>query len=207
MDSSLLKRVCMVLLLAIVAGCASAPPEESEDLCAIFFDKNGWYKDARRASKRWGAPIPVMMSIMYQESSFQQRAKPPRRKILWVIPGPRPASAKGYSQATNETWRAYQNATGRWGADRNHFDDAIDFIGWYVDNSNETNRIAKSDAYNLYLAYHEGQGGYARKTYHNKKWLLDAASAVSARSDRYATQLAGCEKKLRGGFLDFLPFF
>lgn len=197
------------LLLAavlVLAGCASAPPEEREDVCEIFFEKGGWYKDARRASRRWGAPIPVMMSFIYQESGFQKRAKPPRRKILWVIPGPRPASAKGYSQAINETWKNYQKSTGRWGADRNHFDDAIDFVGWYIDQSNEINGIAKGDAYNQYLAYHEGHGGFERKTHRNKRWLLNAATEVAARADRYETQLNGCEKQLRGGFLRFLPF-
>jgi len=51
----------------VMAGCQSTPPENREDVCSIFRDKGGWYKDARRASKRWGAPIPVMMSFMYQE--------------------------------------------------------------------------------------------------------------------------------------------
>jgi len=190
----------------VMAGCQSTPPENREDVCSIFRDKGGWYKDARRASKRWGAPIPVMMSFMYQESAFEQRAKPPRRKILWVIPGPRPASAKGYSQATNETWRDYQQSTGRWGADRNHFDDAIDFMGWYIDQSYRANGIGKDDAYHLYLACHEGQGGYARGSYRNKQWLIDAARAVSRRAEMYAAQLQRCEKSLRGGFFSFLPF-
>jgi len=148
-----------------------------------------------------------MMSFMYQESSFKANAKPPRRKILWIIPGPRPASAKGYSQATDETWEAYERATGRWGADRNDFDDAIDFMGWYIDYSYRTNKIKKNDAYNLYLAYHEGQGGYARATYRNKKWLIDTAHKVSGRASTYTSQLNSCEKELNRGWLSrLIPF-
>lgn len=205
--SKLLKLTALAFVI-LVAGCTSAPPENRENICEIFREKSGWYKDARRASKRWDAPIPVMMSFMYQESGFRARAKPPRTKILWIFPGPRPASAKGYSQATNETWSAYQKATGRWAADRNDFEDAVDFMGWYIDQSYRSNRIAKGDAYNGYLAYHEGQGGFAKRTYKNKKWLLDAAKKVSVRANTYTTQLNGCEKELRGGFLRrLIPFF
>ena len=128
------------------------------------------------------------------------RAKPPRTKILWVLPGPRPASAYGYAQATNDTWRAYQSATGRGGADRNKFDDAIDFIGWYNDQSQRKNKISKSDAYHLYLAYHEGQGGFARRSYKNKQWLKDVATKVSKRSGVYRAQLNECEAKFNRGW-------
>lgn len=187
------------LIFLLIGGCASAP-SNTNDICEIFSEKRGWYKDARKSSKRWGTDIPVMMSMMYQESSFKARAKPPRTKILWVIPGPRPASAYGYAQATNETWRAYRNSTGRGGADRNNFDDAIDFIGWYNDQSQRKNKISKSDAYHLYLAYHEGQGGFARRTYKNKQWLKNVATKVSKRSGQYRAQLDKCEARFNRGF-------
>jgi hypothetical protein len=195
-----MKLALVLLSMLLLAGCTSAPPEDKEDLCEIFREKSGWYDDARDAQRKWGSPIPVMMSIIYQESSFKARAKPPRKKILWVIPGPRPASAYGYAQAIDETWRAYKQATGSWGADRNNFEDAIDFIGWYNDQSYRKNKIQKSDAYSLYLAYHEGHGGFAKRTFKNKGWLKDAAKKVSARSAVYQRQLNGCEKELRKGW-------
>ena len=203
-----LRSVGILLLILAMVGCASTPPEHPDDICKIFREKRGWYRDAQRASSRWGAPIPVMMSFMYQESAFHSNAKPARTKLLWIIPWKRPASAKGYAQATNETWDAYKKATGRWIADRNDFDDAIDFMGWYIDTSHRANRIKKTDAFHLYLAYYVGQGGYARRDYLKKKWLIETAHKVSARAYTYTRQLNGCEKEFqRPWFIRMLPFF
>lgn len=200
-----MKLLTWPLVVLFLAGCTSAPPKNREDICEIFYDKKGWYKDAKSSQRKWGSPIPVMMSIVYQESAFKARARPPRKKFLWVLPGRRPASAYGYAQATNPTWSAYKKSTGSWTADRNNFGDAIDFIGWYNDQSYRKNRIQKTDANRLYLAYHEGQGGYRNKTYRKKAWLKDVAKKVSNRSVVYAQQLKGCEKKLRRGW--FSRFF
>jgi len=195
-----MKLVVMLIAFILLSGCTSTPPKNPEDICEIFYEKKGWYKDAKASQRRWGSPIPVMMSIVYQESSFQARARPPRKKFLWVLPGRRPASAYGYAQATNPTWSAYKKSTGRWTADRNNFDDAIDFVGWYNDQSYLKNGIQKTDANRLYLAYHEGQGGFKKKTYRKKAWLIGVAKKVSNRSLTYASQLKSCEKKLRRGW-------
>ncbi len=189
-----------VLVLILLSACSSAPPTNQDDICSIFAEKSKWYKKASKSEKRWGTSIPILMAFTKQESAFQARAKPPRKKILWIIPGPRPASAYGYSQATDETWDAYKKSTGRWTGDRNDFGDAMDFIGWYNDQSYRKNRIAKTDAYNLYLAYHEGQGGFKQRTYKNKKWLTNVARKVAAQSSSYAGQLKSCEKKLNRGW-------
>lgn len=186
-----------ISILVLLTSCTSSTPKNRENICEIFYEKKGWYKDAKASQRKWGSPIPVMMAFVYQESRFHARAKPPRKKILWVLPGRRPASAYGYAQATNPTWDAYKKSTGHWGADRNQFDDAIDFVGWYNNQSYQRNRIQKTDANNLYLAYHEGQGGFKKKSYRNKAWLLDVANKVAKRSVSYAAQLKGCEKKLQ----------
>ena len=154
------KTMNTIIILLVLGGCTSKPPKNTNNLCEIFTEKKSWYKQARKASKRWGTSIPVMMAFAHQESDFRANARPPRKKILWVLPGPRPASAFGFSQAIDSTWKAYKKSSGRRGADRNDFGDAMDFIGWYNDRSQNINKISKPDAYNLYLAYQEGHGGF-----------------------------------------------
>ena len=190
----------MLLSAVLLSSCASSPPRHVDNLCHIFDEKAGWYKKAKKSEKRWGSSIPVMMAIMRQESSFRAKAKPPRKKILWVIPGPRLSSAYGYPQAKDETWRWYKKSSGNRFADRDEFGDAIDFIGWYNIQTSRRNGVALNDSYNLYLAYHEGHGGYKKGTYRNKQWLKTVASKVASRAQSYQKQLQGCEKRMRRGW-------
>ncbi len=188
-----------ILSAALLAGsaCTTSPPSNTLNVCDIFEEKKGWYKEAAKSRKEWGSPISTMMAIMYQESRFEAKARPPRKKILGFIPGPRPASAYGYTQALDETWEGYKRSAGRYGADRDDFADSVDFVGWYNDQSSKRSGISKSDTYRLYLAYHEGQGGYNRGTYNKKQWLKDVAAKVNRRANDYKLQLQGCEKDLK----------
>ncbi|WP_460227792.1 transglycosylase SLT domain-containing protein [Aurantivibrio infirmus] len=185
-----------LVIIFLLSACASSPPRTMNNLCQIFEEKKHWYKAAKSANDNWGASIPVMMAFIHQESRFKAKAKPPRRKILWIIPGPRVSSAYGYSQAKSTTWDWYKDSSGNRWVSRDNFGDAIDFIGWYNAQSKKQNNIAANDAYNLYLAYHEGHGGFRRKTYNKKAWLKTVANKVSGRANSYALQLQSCEKKL-----------
>jgi hypothetical protein len=190
-------RLLVLGVSLLLAGCVTSPPRDADNICSIFFEKDDWYDDAADARKEWGSPISVMMAIMYQESRFQAKAKPPRRKILGFIPGPRPSDAYGYSQAKKSTWKEYQRSAGRYGADRDDFADAIDFIGWYNHQSNRRSGISLTDPYRLYLAYHEGHGGYNRGSYKSKRWLQDVARKVERRAGTYRAQLLACEEELK----------
>ena len=190
----------LVIVAALLASCTAKQPDNIDNICDIFSEQRSWYKAANKSAKRWGTTVPVIMSVIHQESSFKAKAKPPRTKILWVFPGPRPASAKGYAQAIDGTWDTYRRSTGRWSADRADFKDATDFIGWYIDQSASKNGIEKTDAQNLYLSYHEGQGGFAKGTHQGKPWLLKVAKKVDARAKTFDQQLTGCERKLKKRF-------
>ncbi|MBZ4194439.1 MAG: transglycosylase SLT domain-containing protein [Candidatus Contendobacter sp.] len=183
--------------LLLLVSCATAPPPRNvNDACAIFAEYGDWYPKAKAASRRWNVPIPVLLAIIHQESAFRSDAQPPRTWYLGFIPGSRPSSAYGYSQALEGTWDRYTVATGHRGADRDDFADAVDFTGWYVNETTLRTGIARSDAYRQYLAYHEGQAGFAKGTYRNKPWLLERAQKVSRQAARYGSQLARCESQL-----------
>ncbi|GAA5525215.1 hypothetical protein Maes01_01780 [Microbulbifer aestuariivivens] len=193
----LMTRLLLLLLTSALAGCATEPPSDPENVCSIFQEKKGWYAAAKDAEEKWGSPVATTMAFLHQESRFVHDAKPPRTRILWIFPGPRPSDAYGYSQALGTTWRGYKRATFNYGADRDDFEDAIDFVGWYNNTSARQCRIRPDDPYNLYLAYHEGHGGFNRRTFKNKTWLKQVAQKVSAQSQKYRQQLDGCESSLR----------
>jgi len=196
------RHFIVALALLMTAGCATSPPEQVDNVCDIFREKSGWYGDAKESRARWGVPISVSMAFMHQESRFVATAKPPRKKIFGVIPGPRPSDSYGYSQAKESTWDWYQRSTGNYGADRDDFGDAIDFIGWYNNVSHKELGISKQDAFRLYLAYHEGHGGYRKQSYRSKDWLIDVARKVDRQAQQYNSQLQGCAEELepRGWF-------
>jgi len=189
------KSAALCLVVFCVCGCsAGSAPRNPANLCAIFREKPQWYESASASWKKWGVPIPVMMAIMYKESSYISDARP-RRTCLFFFPGPRRSSAFGYSQAIDSTWNIYCKHTGRLHADREEFDDAIDFIGWYCHISFVKCRISKEDAYNLYLAYHEGQNGFNQGTYNTKAWLKRVSLSVREQAQTYTRQLERCESE------------
>lgn len=182
----------VVVLYLFLTACATPPPQDINHICHIFREYPRWYKDVKRVEYRWHVPIAVQMAIVHQESKFNSTATPPRRRLLGFIPWFRPTSAYGYSQALNGTWRLYKRHQGRFFGSRDKFGDAVDFIGWYADQAHLKAGISKQDAYRLYLAYHEGIGGYLRRTYLYKPWLIQVAHKVSARSAIYKAQLSRC---------------
>ena len=195
-------RIAVITVALSLTACVTSPPEQVDNVCDIFREKSGWYEDAKESRARWNVPMSVSMAFMYQESRFVATAKPPRKKLWGFIPGPRPSDSYGYSQAKEGTWDWYQKSTGNYGADRDSFADAIDFIGWYNHVSHQQLNIDKQDTFRLYLAYHEGHGGYRKQSYRSKEWLVDVARKVDRQAQRYNSQLQGCAEELepRGWF-------
>jgi len=181
-----------MLFLIILSSCVTDRNFNQSNLCDIFQTNPQWKSYAEKTKDKWGVPVSLQLSFIKQESSFNRTARPPRQKVLGLIPGLRPSSAYGYSQALDGTWEEYKQSTGNYNADRKNFADASDFIGWYVDGSYRLLKIEKTDVYNHYLAYHEGKGGFQKKSYNKKKWLLDVAKKVENQAKEYSDQIKKC---------------
>lgn len=188
------------IIILILSSCAVSPPKKPNDICSIFLEKRSWYKAAIKSSKRWKIPLEVNMAFILQESSYIQGAKPERTKLLGFIPWKRKSSAYGYAQAIDGTWDIYKKQAKKPLASRTSFKDSVDFIGWYNKKSNKLLGIPKDNARLLYLAYHEGRGGYKKGSYKSKPWLLSVSSDVQKMSNRYRNQYDSCKKKLKSPF-------
>ena len=164
------KNILLFSSILILGGCASAPPENPHDICDIFSEKRDWYFAAKDAQEKWGAPKQVLMSMMFQESSFKHNAQPPMDYFLGFIPIGRKSSAYGYSQAKTPTWQDYIKESDNSGADRDEL-------------------YSKSSTLS-----------YKRGTYKKKQWLMNTATKVKHRASNYAAQLKKCEAELDKGW-------
>lgn len=189
-------RFLLLSLVLILTGCATQPARIN-NACAVFEEKGGWFnnwhRQARRVEKEFGVPVPILMATIRTESGYRARVRPPRTKLLGFIPWTRPSDAYGYAQALSSTWQEYQQATGRPGADRNDFGDAVHFVGWYHHRSHRRIGIPLDDAYSLYLAYYLGTTGYERQAWKNRPGVRKAAQRMARRANKYERQIRNCD--------------
>ncbi len=176
-----------------LSGQESRQFMQASNICRILKKYPQWYVHAKRAQRRWGFPAHVQLAIMKQESSFNGIARPPPRGTAGAGKAGLPTStAYGYAQAKNDTWKEYRLKVRKPQARRDRFQDAIDFMGWYNQRTHTVANIKKHDALRLYLAYHEGVGGYQNKSHRRKPWLIEVAKKVRKYSQNYRKQLRVC---------------
>ena len=188
-----LKKNLLILIIFLVSACSSIQSNTSNS-CSIFSERYLWYKHTKNSEKKWGTPIYLQLAIIKMESDFDWLAKPPRKKLFKVIPYKRPSSSFGYSQAVKGTWEQYKKETGNKLATRTRFKDSVDFIGWYTNKTEKILKISKKNAFQQYIAYHEGWGNY--KNYKQNQKVISLAKKVENQSNKYKSQLEECKKSL-----------
>lgn len=192
--SRLLRATIMLLALASCGGGNYSAPRNLDNACSIVQQRPQYLKAMAATERRWGVPVAVQMAAIYQESKFVGNAKTPHKYALGIIPMGRQSSAYGYAQALDGTWDEYRKDQRRWGARRDKIDDATDFMGWYMHQTNERLGIPKNDTQSQYLAYHEGRTGFARGSYRAKPWLMEVSSGLAKRAVKYDQQLQSCRR-------------
>ena len=194
------------LLCLLLSGCASTPPSQQQNICAVFDQNPAWYDYARQSEQTWGTPIQTQMAFVRHESSYRENAKPPMKWFLFIPLG-RPSSATGYAQAQDPVWKEYEADRGRLFRSRDDMEDALDFIGWYNQKSHQQLGLSKWNTRDLYLAYHEGRGGYKRGSYKKKPKLRKISDKVQHTADEYGAQLKQCEARFQcRKWYQFWPF-
>ena len=193
MINFLIKKSLILFIIFFLSACSSIP-KNSSNSCSIFEEKYLWYKHAKKTEQKWGTPVYLQLAIIKMESSFDRFAKPPRQKLFKVVPYKRPSSSFGYSQAVKGTWKQYKEETGNKYATRARFKDSVDFIGWYTSKTEKILKVSKNDAFNQYIAYHEGWGNF--KNYKDNTKVINLAKRVEKQSNTYKQQLAKCKNSL-----------
>ena len=189
-------KATLILLFTVALFCwyvfLQLPPSNQKNACVIFSDYPRWYNATSRAQKKWAVPISLQMAIIHQESHFRSTARPSEHYFPPWVSKAKQSTAYGYAQVLDGTWKSYLHANHLKFASRANFFQASDFIGWYVSQLHRNLGIPFSDAYHIYIAYHEGQTGYKHGFYKQKPWLLAVAKKVAQQSILYHKQLLGC---------------
>ena len=152
--------------------------------CEMLTQNRDWMVATHNAYLKWGIPVSVQLSVIKHESSFNRDASATT------------SSAYGYAQALTNTWREYKKDTGNMTASRGSFFDSTDFIGWYWSKVANSVKLSPYDAGDFYLAYHEGIGGFQKRSFLKKKWLMRKAKNVQSIANRYRFQINKCRIKI-----------
>ncbi len=175
----------------------SISTKNKNNACEMLKENHDWLIATNNSYQKWGTPISVQLSFVYHESSFVHDARPFKKDSRYPFGKKYLSTALGFSQALNGTWGDYLKETTIKNPDRTNFGHSVDFIGWYNKKSFKSLSIKPSDAYNLYLAYHEGRGGW-KKGYHLKQpWLMNYAKSVQKKANEYSSQINKCNLRLK----------
>ncbi len=153
--------------------------DKSASICQLVAKHPDWYRAAKVTEAKWGVPVHVQFAIMRTESKFNPIAKNPS------------STAFGFAQALSGTWHRYQSEEEN-RANRTNFSAASDFIGWYANHMQDELGIDSSDAYRLYLAYHDGGAAYKRQQRQGQFKIGKLAHHVQRDADNFADQLSMC---------------
>ena len=184
--------LCLVCTM-FLTGCMREIKHKDYDdnICYVVKHSWGWRQSLKSASRVYGISPGLILSTIYHESSFRPTARPPRGKVLGVIPW-RYSTAYGFGQVKDETWEWYKEKNQLRFVSRTSFYDTVHFIGWYYSIFKSRAQKVADPYYSFYIAYHDGIGGFLRHSEEGNEWLQNKAKSVKAFAESYDQQLKDC---------------
>ena len=86
MNLNVARLSAVFVLMCIILGSCSvlkpSVPANQNSACSILDEHRSWKRHLKRSKRKWGIPVEVQMAVIWKESSFRSRVKPPRNKIM-----------------------------------------------------------------------------------------------------------------------------
>ena len=77
-------KIIMIFAISIsLVGCSvinPSVPRNQNNACSILEEHRSWKRHLKRSKRKWGIPVEVQMAVIWKESNFRSRVKPPRKK-------------------------------------------------------------------------------------------------------------------------------
>ncbi|MEE2769616.1 MAG: transglycosylase SLT domain-containing protein [Pseudomonadota bacterium] len=190
------KASLIFIILFTLVGCAPQKVTKKEDVCEVYNKNFNWYRSAVRAQNKYHIDANIIMAVMAQESNFTYNARPQKNYVFNFVPWGYKTSARGYAQVIDGAWDDYKKQTNQWFPSRHSFNDACDYVGWYLNKASKRLHINRNDSYHLYLAYHQGLTGYKRHDEKHDQKLNLIAKKVQKNTQRYQSEFKQCKNSL-----------
>ena len=168
----LLKLNVLVIAGLILSGCfGSKPVKQEQDICKILDDKKVWIAPALQAESKYGTPLYVTLALLET---------------------PLTDLKKKHVKPRSTDWDDYRIRSERWDATPYNPSDAVDFIGWFAQESIKRNKIAVDDVSAHYLNMRLGHGEYFRLDRTKYPELVSQSRVVDAKAQAWKAQINQC---------------
>lgn len=165
------------VIVLMLSGCFGSSTKPALLICEELDDNEEWVEPAVLAQQKYGTPISLSLVLLELPLSDLDKKHV------------RPRSAD---------WDEYRIRSERWDASPQVPADAVDFIGWFTQQSVKRNNIAWQDAGEHYLALRLGHGGYHRFEADKYPELAQQTKGVELRAQRWSNELQACKGQWQG---------
>lgn len=171
------RTLTVVLISFALVGCFGSGAKHVEpDICELLDENDEWLKPLANAQANYGTPVSLTLALLEQPLSEFDKAH--------VLP-------------RTADWDEYRVRTENWAASPRNIEDAVDFIGWFSQESIKRNKLSWSNVSAHYLSYRLGHGGYHRYDAEKYPELKMKADKIQQQSHKWQQSLKRCQLQWR----------